>query len=139
VAGGGGTAVGDLAFDVEDAGVGGFDVLAELGDELADGVEDAFARLWDLGWGWFECRDSTHPTPGSKSLSLGTPARVRQRRDRWGTRRFRLVGEVEGELREIAGGRRTGFRASGGAGGAEVEETRNSLVAVAAGHALESK
>ena len=43
VAGAGGAAVGDLALDVEDAGVGGFEVPAELGDELADGVEDGLA------------------------------------------------------------------------------------------------
>ena len=49
VAGGGGTAIRDLALDVQDAGVCAFDVLAEFGDELADGVEDGLAgwRLWN--------------------------------------------------------------------------------------------
>jgi len=55
VAGGGGAAVGDLALDVEDAGVGAFDVLAEFRDQLADGVEDGFAGLRGCGlldWGF---------------------------------------------------------------------------------------
>ena len=52
VAGGGGAAVGDFAFDVEQAGVEVLDVAAELGDELADGVEGGLG----FGGGWrFGC------------------------------------------------------------------------------------
>ena len=49
VAGGCGAAVGDLALYVEDAGVIAFDVLAQLGDELADGVEDGLAGFRGCG------------------------------------------------------------------------------------------
>jgi hypothetical protein len=44
VTGGGGTAVRDFAFDREEAGVGGFESLAELVEELADGIEDWLGR-----------------------------------------------------------------------------------------------
>ena len=48
VAGGRGAAVGDLAFDPE-VGVVGFDVLADVGDEVADGPD---AALRGVGGCW---------------------------------------------------------------------------------------
>ncbi len=50
VAGGGRAAVGDLTFDPE-VGVGGFDLLTDVGDEGADGPDAALGGYFD-GWRW---------------------------------------------------------------------------------------
>ena len=55
VAGGGGAAVGDLAFDPE-IGMGGLDLLADAGDEGGDGPDAAFGRL-GFGRLWVSRRD----------------------------------------------------------------------------------